>query len=359
MTITAALACLAALASSLCFTRITIGVAHRRGWIDAPKADRWHEVPTAMYGGVAMFAAFSVCASVFLPLLWHRHDYDLVGLLLGGALMFALGVRDDIRPLDPQMKMLGQVMAVTPFIVGLGHTDLSPTFLWTMPIVLLWCVTLTNSFNLLDNMDGLSAGTAAVVGTMIALYASMHGAPNAAALAGILVAASLGFLWFNLRIRERALIFMGDGGSLPLGYMLAGLCVCGVSATSSTHFVGAVVLPLLIMAVPLFDTLLVIIVRKREGRAISQGGRDHTSHRLVYAGCSEKGAVAILYAISALAGGVAVLVHTLHHPRFTLLTFAVCSLALASLGSYLSKQEPPMLVLITEPEPGDITAVAS
>src|SRR5262249_6971892 len=156
--------------------------------------------------------------------------------------------------------------------------------------LLFWMLTLTNSFNLLDNMDGHSAGVATVIASLLTAYGLTHGAPLVAGLSALIAASCLGFLWFNFRIAEPARIFMGDCSSMFLGYMLAGLGVLSLYRETSA-MLPACALSLLLMALPLFDTTLVIVRRKREGRAISQGGRDHSSHRLVYAGLSEKQSV--------------------------------------------------------------------
>ena len=203
-------------------------------------------------------------------------------------------------------------MSVTPFLVGAGLAFTSAVFVLSIPLVLFWMVAMSNAFNLLDNMDGLCAGTAVVVGSVLAAYCFLHtsvGFHATGALCALTAASSLGFLYHNFRRKGSARIFMGDCGSMFLGYMLSGLAVIAFCPTASTTILNGAAhcaLALLVMALPILDTTLVIIVRKREGRAISQGGKDHTSHRLVYAGFTERQAVFILYGVSLL-GGVAAL----------------------------------------------------
>ncbi|MDE2127237.1 MAG: undecaprenyl/decaprenyl-phosphate alpha-N-acetylglucosaminyl 1-phosphate transferase [Armatimonadetes bacterium] len=329
-------------------TRLMIRIAHSRGWLSEPTEDRWGKSRTALYGGVAMVSAYFAGAAILLrPLIVGAH-WDLVGLLIGGLLIGILGLRDDIRALDPQVKMLGQVMCVTPFLVGIGLTDPSPVFLFSMPVVLFWMVSHSNLFNLIDNMDGLSGGTAAIVGLVLAAYCYVsHTSGSRVGLPGdlglLVSATALGFLIFNFRPRRPAAIWMGDSGSMFLGYMLGGVVVEGVSATAH-DYVGAIVLPLIIMALPIFDGALVIVTRKRAHRRISQGGRDHSSHRMVYAGLTEKQAVLTSYAISMLAGGSAVALQLLHSPHTTVVVAGLIAVLLCWFGVFLSRVRLPAAV---------------
>src|SRR5579871_2235550 len=298
----------AAVLLSLALTRAVIAVARRRGLVAQPKADRWHRAPTALFGGVAIFLAAAGGGLLLLTSPVYAQRYDLFGLLAGGLIVFLVGLRDDIRPLPPKIKLIGQTIAALPFLWGIGrlYTYGWGAFAMSAPVLLLWMVGLTNAFNLLDNMDGLCGGAAAIVASILAVFCLLHWLPETGLIAALLAAACLGFLAFNFRPWEKepvARIFMGDCGSLFLGYMLAGLTIIAVS-NSQTDKAGAVALPLLIMALPIFDTTLVSIIRRREGRAISQGGKDHSSHRLVYTGLTPKQAVLVLHAIS-LGGGIA------------------------------------------------------
>ena len=321
---------------SFALTRLLIVLAQRNGWVNQPKADRWSRTPTALYGGVAIYSAFALGSLAFLPGLLHSQRYDLLGLLAGGFVIFAVGLRDDLRALNPLVKLAGEFMSVMPFLVGLGLAYPSATFTVCLPFVLLWMVALTNAFNLLDNMDGLTAGTSVIIGNMLALTALARGVPLVSLFSALIAAACLGFLWFNLRAREPAHIIMGDCSSLFLGYMLAGLAVVGI-CPPTTASIASLPLPLLIMALPIFDTTLVIILRKREHRAISQGGKDHSSHRLVYAGLSEKQAVFSLYGISLITGGIALSLERLNQPLLLVAVLLACAAALACLGIFLSR----------------------
>jgi UDP-GlcNAc:undecaprenyl-phosphate GlcNAc-1-phosphate transferase len=330
-------------------TRGTMTLAHRRGWVVRPKADRWSQTPTALFGGVAIVAAFYVGALAAMYKFGTPQHFDLIGLFAGAGLLFVLGVRDDIRPLNPLVKLVGQILAIMPFLVGAGLAFTSTTFVLSIPLVLFWILALTNAFNLLDNMDGLSAGTAAIVGAAIGVYALLHHLLLSGVLALLVTASCLGFLAFNFRARGPARIFMGDCGSMFLGFILAGLAViafCPVTPMSLDRQAAQCALPLLIMAMPIFDTTLVVIIRKREGRAISQGGRDHSSHRLVYSGFSDKRAVLMLFCVSLAAGLVAVLLGQMHNSSMIFAAIGVEALFLAWLGSYLSRFREPTRAIV-------------
>lgn len=325
---------------SVGLTQLVIVFARRFQLIAKPKADRWHETPTALYGGVAIVTAFLLVSLWVLGRYMPTRSYELAGLFVGGIFLFALGVRDDMIPLNPLVKLLGQVMAVTPFLIGVALAHNSPLYVFAMPAILLWMIALTNAFNLLDNMNGLSAGTAAAVGSVLSLYTFLHGDPLTGLLSALLAASCLGFLYFNCRFASPAHIFMGDCGSLFLGYMLAGLTILGVFHPISAP-IESITIPFLLMALPIFDTLLVIVRRKREGRAISQGGKDHSSHRLVYSGLSPKKAIFALYSVSLLCGGIGLICERFNHPM--LLPFLVVGVAiiLGYFGSYLSRFTSP------------------
>ncbi|MCW3101017.1 MAG: undecaprenyl-phosphate alpha-N-acetylglucosaminyl 1-phosphate transferase [Chthonomonadaceae bacterium] len=333
---------------STALTQLVIVAAHKFKLIAKPKADRWHQTPTALFGGVAIVTAFLLVSGCVLARYMPPRSYELVGLFVGGIFLFALGVRDDAIPLNPLVKLLGQVMSVTPFLIGMGLAHNSPLYVFAMPAVLLWMVALTNAFNLLDNMNGLSAGTAAAVSGVLSLYAFEHGDLLIGLFSALLSACCLGFLYFNCRFATPARIFMGDCGSMFLGYMLAGLTILGVVRPQSAPL-ASLTIPFLLMTLPIFDTLLVIVRRKQEGRAISQGGKDHSSHRLVYSGLSQKQAVFALYTVSVLCGGIALLCERLNHPVLLPMLVAGVAVSLWYFGVYLSRFPSPRPTKATPP----------
>lgn len=333
---------------SLALTWLMIHLAQRYRWVARPKADRWHQRPTALYGGVAIVVAFLIGCLAFLANSGIKGIPALNGLLIDGVILFAVGLRDDIRPLNPLVKLVGQVMAIMPFLAGVMIAYPTPLAAVSLPFLLFWMLALTNAFNLLDNMDGLSTGIAVVVGGVLSIYFTLNGLTVFAVLSALMVAACLGFFWFNFRAHGSAHIFMGDCGSMFLGYMLSGLTALGVCPSASTP-VAAALLPLLLMAVPLFDTTLVIIRRRREGRAISQGGKDHSSHRLVYAGFSDKQAVLLLHGVCLLFGTLGVLLDLFYSPIFAACLVALGGSSFVAFGNFLSAFTGPGRAAVATP----------
>jgi UDP-GlcNAc:undecaprenyl-phosphate/decaprenyl-phosphate GlcNAc-1-phosphate transferase len=271
-------------------------VARRLGVVAPPRPDRWHTRPVPLLGGAAIMLALAVSAAFF-----DAFPPRVIALLAGGLALFALGLVDDVRPLRPGTKLFGQ-MAVATLAIACG-LELGPT---SSPAVnalftFVWIVGLTNAFNLLDNMDGLAAGVAAIATLFRLVFFLNEGDAMGAELASAFVGALLGFLVFNT---APASIFLGDAGSMPIGFLVAGLTLISDSAHTRSA-VSVLVLPVLILLVPIFDTVFVTCTRILANRAVSVGGRDHTSHRLVKLGLSEREAVGILYAASFLGGAVA------------------------------------------------------
>lgn len=325
---------------SIVLTWVMIALAQKNNWVCKPKADRWHTTPTALYGGVAIFGAFAAGSAILFQQFHLERHGALTGLLIGAVIIFAVGLRDDIKPLNPLVKLMGQVMAVMPLLVGMLLATPSTATILILPLVFSWVVLLSNSLNLLDNMDGLCAGTAAVIGSLLTVFAFLTGQTQIGAISAVLAAACLGFLVFNFRVKGSARIFMGDSSSMLLGFVLSGLSALAARPLPNDK-VSPVLLPLFLMAVPLFDTTLVIIRRKREGRAISQGGRDHSSHRLVYAGLSEKQAVIMLYLVSLLCGGVGIALVLLEQPLAMIGAMVGGVFALTAFGNFLARFTGP------------------
>jgi UDP-GlcNAc:undecaprenyl-phosphate GlcNAc-1-phosphate transferase len=278
---------------------LTVGcrrVAPYVGAVASCSVDRWHRAPVPLLGGAAI--ALTVLLSATLVPDLSREGIVLLG---AGSGLFLLGLYDDLRPLRPQTKLVGQILAASA-VVGVGvELHLTPYAGVNTLLTLVWIVGITNAFNLLDNMDGLAAGIAIIAASFRLGMFALDGDPAGVALCAILIGALGGFLVFNF---APASIFMGDAGSLFVGFTVASLSL--VSSLAHTRGVVSVLLfPVLILLVPIFDTILVTITRVVANRAISVGGRDHTSHRLVQLGLSERQAVLLLYGTALLAGGVA------------------------------------------------------
>ena len=293
---TVILAAVLAFGASFGLTVLAKRVARRVGAVAVPGADRWHRTPVPLLGGLAIGAAVLGTAAV-VPI----RDPGMLWLLAGATLLMAVGTVDDLRPLKPQSKLVVQIL-VAAALAGLGLqlrlTGYEPL---DLVITLVWIVGITNALNLLDNMDGLAAGIAAITAGFRVVFLLADGNVEGAALAAAVVGASAGFLVHNF---NPASIFMGDAGSLFLGAMVAGLSLVG-GWPYSRNVVSVLLLPVLMLLVPILDTMLVTVTRTMAGRPVSMGGRDHTSHRLVALGLSERSAVLLLYLMAVLSGAVA------------------------------------------------------
>lgn len=291
-------------------------VARARGWLAPMRHDRWHRTPAALHGGVAIFVAFAFGILWNLPM--TPYTLALVGLT---ALLFLAGLVDDTVDLAPRTKVIVQVCGgLLLYAAGFHFNDAVPWWI-DLAVVVVWAVGITNALNLLDNMNGLAAGTAIIAGVSRLALSHASGDTVVADASAVFVGAGLGFLLFNF---PRASIFMGDSGSFTLGFALAALNLS--SGAAYTRSAAAIfVFPVLVLALPIFDTTFVSVARVLSGRAISQGGRDHTSHRLVALGLSETSAVLLLWAVSAASGACAFL---LYQSGFPLARFAVVLLLL-------------------------------
>lgn len=299
---------LSSLALAAAGTPLVRWAALRYGWVAQPSSDRWHKKPTALMGGIAIFGAMAVGLALmadFGSLIGHVFRTDgahgapsaAAVILLGAFFLFLVGLFDDFRSLKPHNKLIGQIIAAA-WVVFLGfrlnwfHSLTADTM-----VTLLWVVGITNAFNLIDNMDGLCAGVGLVAClALAALFAPFAREPMLIAL--VLAGAMGGFLIYNFK---PAKIFMGDCGSLVIGFSVSVLVLCYASVPSATPLARFAV-PVLMLLVPILDTTLVTVIRLLSGRKASTGGRDHTSHRLVLMGFSEKSAVLFLYGTGMVAG---------------------------------------------------------
>ena len=303
---------------ALVLTPLTKRLARKTGMVAIPKDNRWHRRETPLLGGVSIFC--SMMAAWFLGawvsgLAAFPDAYLLLLLCAGG--IFALGLADDILNMDPQHKLAGQII-ITSLLLFFGfRLDWTQYQTINLFFSILWIVGITNAFNLLDNMDGLSSGVAFISGAFLLVFCFFDGNPGPLdqpfyLTLGAFLGAILGFLVFNF---NPASIFMGDAGSLFMGFTLACLTISGSSRhTGGTGFfnlASIISIPVLILFIPILDTGFVSIMRKLFRRRISQGGRDHSSHRLVAIGFSEKKAVLILYAFSVTSGLMALLINRL------------------------------------------------
>jgi UDP-GlcNAc:undecaprenyl-phosphate GlcNAc-1-phosphate transferase len=280
---------------SLLLTHLLIRLSGRLQLTARPRSDRWHKAPTPDTGGVAIFLS---CAAAYLAV--FRGQYTWIAA--GAVVLAAAGFLDDRFQLRPIVKLSVQVL-VAALVVSSGVIFPATSFYFVNALFsLLWIVGITNAFNLIDNMDGLCAGVALIICVFRILFLAASGHWLDAQLFAVLAAAFAGFLVFNL---HPARIFMGDCGSMFAGFTLAALTIAGPLPYTKA-FLAGVFYPALTFTYPIFDTVLVSVLRRAAGRPISVGGRDHSSHRLASLGMTERKAVAILWGLTA-AGSLAAL----------------------------------------------------
>lgn len=269
-------------------------LAHRANVVARPSGDRWHKRPTPLLGGLAIFAAVvagSVVFGISAPL-WL--------LILTGTMIFVVGVADDVVSLKPATKLIGEIAVASTLLFFGYRLGWSSSLTVDALLTLLWIVGVTNAFNLLDNMDGLCAGVSLIAGaTLLASLGATDPTPQTMYV-GLLAGALAGFLVYNI---NPASIFMGDSGSLFVGLTFATVTLSTFSGNQSNLF-SVLAAPVLVLLIPIFDTTLVTVMRLLAGRSAAQGGRDHSSHRLVAVGLSERHAVAVLWTLAGLAGAI-------------------------------------------------------
>ncbi len=289
---------LSAMVLAFSVTPLAQRTARRIGMVDQPSARKQHTVPTPLLGGAAIYLAVIVA----LILLGDRfYVNQVIGIFLGATLVSFMGLWDDRWGLSPWVKLAIQFVAAGILVLTDVRISLFPWPALNVAATLLWVVGITNAMNLLDNMDGLSGGIAAIAALFFLLFAAMSRQYLVGALAAALVGACVGFLFYNV---NPARIFMGDTGSLFLGFTLAAVGI-KLRFPDNSAFVTWMV-PVFVLAVPIFDTSLVIISRLRRGlNPLTTPGKDHLSHRLARLTGSPREAVLICYLIGFIAGVLA------------------------------------------------------
>jgi UDP-GlcNAc:undecaprenyl-phosphate GlcNAc-1-phosphate transferase len=276
-------------------------VAFRLGIIDQPSARKVHGSPVPLLGGVAIYLAFLGALLLFSDAFYVN---QVIGIILGATWVSMLGIWDDWQTLRPLVKLGGQLFGIVILIVTGVQVEFLRHPALNLLITAAWVIGITNAVNFLDNMDGLSGGVAAIASAWFLLLSLMNGQILVAPFAAALLGASLGFLVYNF---NPARIFMGDAGSLFLGFMLAavGLKLRFPGEPDAVTWM----IPVLVLGVPVFDMTLVTISRLRRGvNPWTTAGKDHLSHRLVAMGLTQRQAVLTIYGICMLTGALGVLV---------------------------------------------------
>ena len=303
-----------ALLISLVITPLTEWLAPRLGVMDIPKDDRrMHTKPIPRFGGLAIFAGVTVAAIIILIFMNGEEDVFekiktgmLIKTLLVGVFVYALGLLDDIFHLRPAIKLMGQaIAAILLYIVGVrvqiimifGAAPTSMTaHIVSFIVTMVWVIAIMNTVNLIDGVDGLAAGITIIAAFCISYIAYIHGYYLACLLMLAVAGACIGFLPFNF---YPAKTFMGDGGSLFLGFCLASF---SLMQPVKSVTLGALVIPLLVLGIPVIDTLFAIFRRMVNKKPVMQADKGHIHHRLMRAGLGQRRTVLILYGITAVMG---------------------------------------------------------
>jgi len=301
------IAFLIALAVAYVVTPFVIKLAHRVGAIDVPKDNRRvHTVPIPRLGGIAIFIGFMVAV-----LATFKMDTRLMSVLAGAVIIVIMGYFDDIKPLSAKVKLMVQLLAAGIAMYGgvkmniLTNplsliNDSVPQYIklgmWAYPLTLVWIIGVTNAINLIDGLDGLAAGVSTISALTLAVVASFLGDGYISVLAATLAGATIGFLPYNF---NPAKIFMGDTGSLLLGYMLSVISIMGVLKSAAAL---SILVPIFAIGLPIFDTFMAIVRRALSGKSFMEADKGHLHHKLLDIGLSQKQAVLTLYSISAVLG---------------------------------------------------------
>jgi UDP-GlcNAc:undecaprenyl-phosphate GlcNAc-1-phosphate transferase len=276
-------------------------LAGKLGVVDEPDARRVHLTPVPLLGGIAIYAGF-IAALLLFGERWVVSQ--AISILVGATIVSFLGIWDDRWGVRPVLKLLGQTVAALIVILSGVQVAFLPHPALNLAVTLLWILGITNALNLLDNMDGLSGGVGGVAAGFFLLLAAWNGQYLVASLAAALMGVCVGFLVYNF---NPATIFMGDAGSLFLGFVLA---VVGIKLRfpDRPDFITWMI-PVVVLGLPIFDTTLVVVSRLRRGvNPLTNPGKDHVSHRLVSLGLTQRQAVILLYAACCALGLVGILI---------------------------------------------------
>ncbi|SCG81848.1 UDP-N-acetylglucosamine:undecaprenyl-P N-acetylglucosaminyl 1-P transferase [Proteiniborus sp. DW1] len=284
--------------------------AKKIGAIDVPKDDRRvHNVPIPRLGGLAIYLATMISMLIFLDI-----DKSIISIMIGSTIIVITGIIDDVKPMSARWKLVFQIIAAAVLIIGdvriefLGNpfvkNGIIDLGIFSIPVTIFWVVGITNTLNLIDGLDGLSAGVGAIAAVSLFFVAASIDYIDTSMvmiMCAIIAGSAFGFLPHNF---NPAKIFMGDTGALFLGYMLSVVAVEGVMKSVATI---TIVVPILALGLPIFDTTFAIVRRLINKRPISEADKGHVHHRLLDKGLSQKQAVLILYIVSAVFGTSAVL----------------------------------------------------
>lgn len=294
---------LIAVAISYILTPLVIKLAYGVGALDKPNKRKVHKKPIPRLGGLAIYLAFAVAVLYALPFA------EIKGILISSSLIVVLGIIDDLKQLSAKVKLLGQIGAALVLVcfgirIEWISNPINGIFYLhklSIPVTLFWVVGVTNTVNLIDGLDGLAAGVSTIASVTLLLAAFRFGQASTIFMTAAIAGACIGFLRYNF---NPAKIFMGDTGSMFLGFVLSAVAITGTLKSATTIALGV---PILALGLPIIDTACAIIRRYQNGTPIYKADKGHFHHRLLALGMSQKKAVLVMYGISSILGMAAII----------------------------------------------------
>ena len=316
-------------------TPAVISLAKKIGAVDEPKDERRvHKKAMPLIGGLAIFYGFIISVLCFAVV-----DEQIMGLLIGSVIIVTAGVIDDMKDMPAKVKLLFQLIAASVVIffgVDINHIAnpfykfFGPMYIplgyWSIPVTLVWIVGVTNAVNLIDGLDGLAVGVSSIASVSLLALTVLTDNLNVAIIMAALAGAGFGFLPYNF---NPAKIFMGDTGSMFLGFILSSVSIMGLT---KMYAIISFAIPILILGLPIFDTAFAILRRVAKGKPIMSPDRGHLHHRLLDAGFSQRQAVAILYTLTAILCMTALVVSMKDITRAALLVASVIGIVVLTLA---------------------------
>jgi len=330
-------------------TPIIIKFAYRWNFLDSPNARKVHKKSTPLLGGLAIFIGFFAFTVYVIITTKHSFNQASVGYLIGALIIVIVGVIDDKYGMNPIVKLMGQALSCGIFIYSNNLFTMLGSYYFTIPVLFLWMVGLMNALNFLDNMDGIITGMSGILALGIYAISFISQTPDLSSQSMLISLLSLtfagsvfGFLPYNF---NPAKIFLGDAGSMFIGYFLSstGILV-GKLAVASKHNSIYYLLPVLLLSYAIFDISLVSITRKRDGRKISQGGKDHSTHRIGTAMGSTKVTALIVYLINIIIVLLTVLVFKMESNKLLILS----TIIFAAIFLFFGKKLDQIPIIIPE-----------
>ncbi len=306
-------------------TPYIIKLANKINFLDNPNARKVHKKATPLLGGLAVFIGFFILTIYIVIMNLHSFNYPIIGYLLGAFIIVLVGIVDDKFGMKPIIKLIGQALSCFVFLYSNNLLELFGPFYITIPILFLWMVGLMNALNFLDNMDGIITGMSGILALGFYAFSFISKTHSVAVQANFMMLLSLifagsvfGFLPYNF---NPAKIFLGDAGSMFIGYFLSTMGIlAGRLAVTRMNSQIFYLLPVLLLSYAIFDISLVSFIRKRDGRKISQGGKDHSTHRIHNAMQSPKITAIFVYLINTIIVLITILVFKMESEKLLVIS---------------------------------------